>query len=286
MLFLRQLRAEFVKLFARKRTWMGFAAFFTLELILIGLLQTDSVERNFRSNFERGIGLTGAELVFEQYFRGLTMAFTTISLTTLLLGALFLALVGGDIVSKEVEDGTLRMTLCRPASRLRVLAVKYCTAIAYTFILAIFIGASAIGVGWMWRGFGDMFVFVPDEKLFAAYGTGEALWRLGGTILFFGVSLCTVTSIAFFFSCANVKPAAATVVTLVIMLVDLVLYQVPQLQPFRTWMLNHYMSTCTGIFRDPIPWERMFTDYLWLFGLNGTLVILGAAIFCRRDFKS
>ena len=37
-----------------------------------------------------------------------------------LLGGLFLALVSGDVVSKEVEDGTMRMMLCLPASRWRI----------------------------------------------------------------------------------------------------------------------------------------------------------------------
>ena len=35
--------------------------------------------------------------------------------TVFLLGGLYLALVvAGDVMSKEVEDGTMRMILCRP----------------------------------------------------------------------------------------------------------------------------------------------------------------------------
>ena len=44
--------------------------------------------------------------------------------TVLLIGTLFVALVAGDIVAKEVEDGTLRVLPCQPISRLRVLTVK------------------------------------------------------------------------------------------------------------------------------------------------------------------
>ena len=43
-LFFRQYRAELVKLFARKRTWMGFIAFLGLELIILLILQTDRVQ--------------------------------------------------------------------------------------------------------------------------------------------------------------------------------------------------------------------------------------------------
>src|SRR2546430_2156688 len=107
MLFLRQFRGELLKMFARKRTWIGFGAFCGLELIIITLLQTRSVQRGFREFLEHN----GA--VFEEYFGGLTLAFDVMALTVVLLGALYLALVAGDIVGKEVEDGTMRMTLCR-----------------------------------------------------------------------------------------------------------------------------------------------------------------------------
>ena len=137
MLFFRQLRLEIIKLFARKRTWIGFGAFFMLEIVMLFLLQRDGPKR-FYGKF---IGMAGGLL--DEYYRGLTLAFLVLAYSVLLLGALALALVGGDIVAKEVEDGTMRMTLCRPISRLRVLAVKYVTALFYCGVLAVFIGLSA-----------------------------------------------------------------------------------------------------------------------------------------------
>ncbi len=62
---------------------------------------------------------------FEQYFSGLTLGLHDAVWTALLLGGLFLALVAGDVVSKEVEEGTMRMMLCRPVSRWRIGLLKY-----------------------------------------------------------------------------------------------------------------------------------------------------------------
>lgn len=285
-LFFRQFRCELVKLFARKRTWMGFVAFLALELLLLWLFQLPNGERAFRHSMERNAGFSGMTLVFDEYFRGLTLAASVILPTMFLLGALFLSLVSGDIVSKEAEDGTLRMTLCRPVSRLRVLAVKYLSCITYTFTLTFFIGFSAMLVGWLWRGFGSIFVFLPEVKLFAVFPTGEGISRLSLALLFYAVSLCTVSSLAFLLSCTSAKPAAATIMTLSIMLIDYILNLIPQFESFRPYFLNAHMGTCLNVFRNPIPWDKMLIDYVYLFGVNATFVIIGCGLFCRRDFKS
>ncbi len=51
------------------------------------------------------------------YMSGLTMGFILVVLDGARTGSrCSSALVAGDIVSKEVEDGSMRMTLCRPIS--------------------------------------------------------------------------------------------------------------------------------------------------------------------------
>lgn len=285
-LFFRQFRAELAKLFARKRTWMGFGAFLALETVILLLLQTEKVQRFFRRDFERNGGIDGLNFLFEDYFRGLTLALLIVVFTVFLLGALFLALVGGDIVSKEVEDGTLRMTLCRPVSRLRVLAVKYLACLTYTFSLVFFIAGTALLAGVVWRGLGGIFVFIPEEKLFAIFPPQEGLARFALALALYATALCAISSLAFMFSCFNAKPAAATVVTLTIFLADRILYMWPQFADYRHLFMSAHLASWVNIFRDPIPWGKLLEDYLYLFGVNATFVIVGMAIFCRRDFKS
>ena len=285
-LFFRQFRAELAKLFARKRTWMGFGAFFALEIIILLLLQTEKVQRFFRRDFERSGAIAGLDAIFDDYFRGLTLALLIVLFTVFLLGCLFLALVGGDIVSKEVEDGTLRMTLCRPISRVRILAVKYLTCLTYTFALVFFIAGTALLAGFAWRGLGGLFAFIPEEKLFAIFPMKEGLMRFVGALGFYSAALCAVSSLAFMFSCFNAKPAAATVITLTIFLADRILYMWPQFADYRHLFMSAHLASWLNIFRDPIPWDKIASDYLYLFGVNATFAIIGIAVFCRRDFKS
>jgi ABC-2 type transport system permease protein len=279
-LFLRQFFAELLKLFARKRTWVGFGAFVGLEMIIVTLLKTKGIQRGFRSLVEHN----GA--IFEEYSGGLTLAFIVMALTVILLGALFIALVAGDIVGKEVEDGTMRMTLCRPVTRTRVLLVKFMAVVVYCFVLIAFVGVSALLTGIAWGGVGGLCALAPEEQLLAFFSPSEGLVRYFGSLPFFAMSLCTIVSLAFLFSCCNMKPATATVLTLTIFLVNHILYLWPLFASFRMFFLTTHMVTWVNVFRSPVPWAKMGEDYLWLLGLNATFFIVGCTIFLRRDLKS
>jgi ABC-2 type transport system permease protein len=279
-LFLRQFIGELVKMFARKRTWIGFGAFLALEALVLMLSQTEKAKRGFRAFLESH----GA--MFEEYFGGLTLAFNMMALTVALLGAIFVALVSGDIVSKEVEDGTMRMTLSRPVSRLRVLGVKFLASLLYCFVLIVFIGVTALLTGIAWQGLGSLCALIPEEKLLAFYPPGEGLGRYFAAMPCFGLSFCTIVSLAFMFSCCNMKPASATIVSLAILFVDRILDFWPQFASFKAWFMTSHMVTWLNVFRSPVPWGRMAEDYLYLFGLDATFVLVGCAIFLRRDLKS
>jgi ABC-2 type transport system permease protein len=230
--------------------------------------------------------MAGLNVLFDDYFRGLTIALLVVLFTILLLGGLFLALVSGDIISKEAEDGTLRMTLCRPISRVRLLVIKYLTCLVYTFALVFFIAGTALLMGYFWRGLGGLFAFIPEEKLIAFFPPGEAASRFWLAITFNAAAHCIIASLAFMFSCFNVKPVSATIATLTILIADRILYVFPQLADYKHWFMASHIASWLDIFRDPIPWEKVTGDYLYLFGVNATFVIIGVAVFCRRDFKS
>jgi ABC-2 type transport system permease protein len=279
-LFFLQLRGELWKLFARKRTYLGFAVFFTLEIVILLLFQLPKVQRAWRHLLEdAGYG-------FEEYFSGLTLAFQVVLWTTSLLGGLYLALVAGDIVAKEVEDGTLRMMLCRPVSRLRVLAVKYLVCVIYTFALAFFIGLSALAVGLVRQSAGGFFVFQPLEKLFVIYDFWPGLFHYLCALPVLGFSMLSVTSLAFMLSCCNVKPAAATICTLSYFIADMIFRGIPYFESIKHWFICTHTESWYNVFRSPLPWQRMVEDYAYLLGVDATFVLIGVVIFSSRDFKS
>src|ERR1019366_7223778 len=96
-------------------------------------------------------------------------------------------LVGGDLVAKEAEDGTLRMILARPISRLRLLFVKWSAGIFFAVVLVLALGLTALvfaRVLFPWKG---MFVFAPGQA-FSVLSVSDGLERFVFSHLFLAVN--------------------------------------------------------------------------------------------------
>jgi len=276
----QQFLGELMKLFARKRTYMGFAAFLGVEILILFLLRLDRVQQSFARVIERN------GYVAEYYLSGLTLALLIVLWTVFLLGALYLALVAGDMVAKEVEDGTMRMMLCRPISRARVILLKLAACAVYTACLVIFIALTALLTGWLQAGTGGMFVFAPTEGIFTLYEWDDGLPRYLACLPLLTLSLMTITCLGLFLSCLKMKPAAATILTLSFFFVDTIMRNIPYFEGIRSWFLTSRMSTWVSIFEYQIPWEKMVQDYSWLMAVNATLVVAALVVFQNRDLKS
>lgn len=100
------------------------------------------------------------------------------------------------------------------------------------------------------------------------------------------LSLCTVTALAFCLSCFNMKPSAATVITLSVLFADTILKTIPYFESIRSWFITDKMASWIHVFDYRIPWESLVENYVWLMALNATLFIIGWQVFSRRDFKS
>jgi len=279
-LFFLQLKGELRKLFARKRTYIGFAAFLLLEMLILALFQIPKVRREFPGKFITRLG--GA---FDEYFSGQTLALIML-LATFTLTMLYLALVGGDVVAKEVEEGTMRMALCRPVSRVRLLLVKYAACVIYTFALVYFVAVSALLMGFIKEGNGGLFVIAPEQQIVAMYPAGEGYLRYAGSLSFLALSSLSITTAAFVCSCFNMKPAAATIISLTFFFIDWIFYHLPYFESIKGWFLTRNMTTWANIFRPQIPWDQMLEDYAYLIGVDITLVVIGIVAFSVRDFKS
>lgn len=275
-----QWRGELLKLFARKRTHIGFAAFLALQVAFLLLLQLPKSRAAFARLLERnGYGL-------EEYFGGLTLAVMIVHFTMFLLGGLYLALVGGDIVAKEVEEGTLRMMLSRPVSRLRVAALKWTAAATYTLALALFVGASSLAIATLRLGrLGRLFVFAPELNIFEVFGPLEGLGRYAAATTAMGFASLVVTSLAFCLSCLRMKPAAATILCLSFLFADMVLRNIPYFAAYQEWFITWHTSVGLRLFQQPIPWWSVGASFAYLAALNATFFTIGAAALCARDFK-
>lgn len=281
-MFFGQLRGELRKLFARKRTYIGYGVFLVFELLILIVFQLEKPK-------ERMGELMGRNgLAFETYYSSLTVTFMVMSASMFLLGSIYFALISGDIVAKESEDGNLRLVLSRPVSRLRVLLLKYVAVLIYTTTFVVFVGVtgylmSVMAVGWG----GGLFVMDQKMKVFAFYPEWrEGALRMTLAAMLTGVSMCTLSSLGFAFSCFKMKPASATIATLSVLFVDFVLQFFPFFRPYETYFITFRMSNWVYALENHLSWAKLAESYAFLGGLNVTLFVVGWMAFQMRDFKT
>jgi len=282
MLFLQQLRGELRKLFARPRTWMGYGAFFLMEALILFVYKLHGTQRGLRGLIERN------GLDFGTFNSSLTITYFIMLWSMFLLGSIYFALVAGDIVAKEDEDGNLRMVFARPVSRLRLLLVKYTAVSLYTISFVFFVGVSGYLMAVLAVGRdGGLFVFEPRMKVFASYvDWWDGASRLALAAAGIGVSMLTLSSLAFMFSCFKIKPAAATIITLSILFVDMILNGISFFKPYETYFVTWRMGAWVFFLEPHLSWPKLVEAYAFLIGLDISLFTLGWAAFQTRDFKT
>ena len=172
-MFYRHFRNELWKLFGKKRTYIGFGAFLLVQTAMLLMFRFGRV----RAEMERT--LAGNGYLASEYISTLTVAVIMLIPQVALLMPLYAALVGGDMVAKEVEEGTLRMILSRPISRFRLLFMKWLAGVLFATLLVLVLGGTALCLARIWFPWQGMFVSWPGigfNVLSAGTGFKLYLW--------------------------------------------------------------------------------------------------------------
>lgn len=281
MMFLRQLRSELWKLFGKKRTYIGFGAFLVAQNAMLLAFHYSHWQQNTTRLLE-GNGYLAA-----QYISALTVAVIMLIPQILLLMPLYACLVGGDMVAKEAEDGTLRMILCRPISRLRLLVVKWVAGLLFCLALVLALGVMALAFARLWFPWQDMFVFVPGPvRVFAVQPAWAGLGYFALAHVVLAINAATMFALAFMFSCFNMKPAAATILALTFLLANLVMENMPFFEEYKDFFLTNHFRCWLLVFNQPIAWPEIAKSLCVLAGFNVTALVIGLCGFHVRDIKS
>jgi len=278
-MFYHHLKNELWKLFGKKRTYIGFGAFLLAQNAMLLLFRFTPVKRDMERM------LAGNGYLAGDFVSALTVAVIMLIPQVTLLMPLYAALVGGDMVAKEAEDGTLRMILSRPISRLRLLAMKYVAGIVFAAALVLVLGATALISARIWFPWKGMFVIWPGG-LFNVLSADEGLKLYICSHLSMAVNASVIVGLAFMFSCFNMKPAAATILALSFLFVNLVMDGIPFFDRYQDFLMTHHFRSWLLIYSNPTPWAQMAESLCILLAFNVTTFLVGAAAFQVRDIKS
>jgi len=279
--FHHHLRNELWKLFGKKRTYIGFGAF---------LLSQNAMLLTFRfTHWQREVErtLAGNGYIAQEYISALTVALVMLMPQILLLMPLYTALVGGDLVAKEAEDGTLRMILSRPITRFRLLLVKWMAGVVFAAVLVLALGGTALLFARFWFPWKGMFVFAMfPERIFNLLSPGQGLELYVWAHLLMTLNASIIVGLAFMFSCFNMKPAAATILALSFLFINLVMEHIPFFESYQHWFLPYHMRVWLLIFADPVPWSRLAGSVTILLAVSLTTFSVWGAACQARDIKS
>lgn len=278
-MILLQLRNELWKLFGKKRTYLGFVMFLLAQAVIL------LVFRFSPASAQMGRLLENNGYDMSQFLSPLTAAtFTNFWLAVILL-PLFGALVGGDLVAKEAEDGTLRLILARPISRLRLLALKWVAGAIFSMLLCLALGVTGLLFGQTCFPWGGLFYFFPGEA-FAVFEPREGLIRFAAAHVFMSIAATSVMGLSFLFGCFNVKPAAATILALSLVFLSFIMMNIPWFNDLKPWFLTYHLNLWQQLYGEPIQWGRIGESLFILIGINATFFAGGVAVFSVRDIKS
>jgi ABC-2 type transport system permease protein len=280
MMFLFQLRNELWKLFGKKRTYIGFIILLIAQNAMLIAFRFSHWSRNMATVLEgNGFSATG-------FISNMTVAIVMLYPIAIILLPLYVTLIGGDLMAKESEDGTLRMILSRPISRIRLLLVKWVAGGIFSFVLVLTLGVTALLSASIWFHWGGLFVFLPGEA-FSIFEPEAGLKHYIVAHLFLTIKAFTLMGMALMFSCFNIKPAAATILALSVLFTSFAMQMIPFMKEYENWLPSFQMSNVWfPILSSPIPWWKIGSAFSILAGFNLTFLLVGCSVFQMRDIKS
>jgi ABC-2 type transport system permease protein len=279
-MFYRHFTSELWKLFGKKRTYIGFGAFLVVQNATLLFFRFTRWQQDLARN------LQGNGYLVSEYISALTVALIMLLPQVILLMPLYAALVGGDLVAKEAEDGTLRMILARPISRFQLLLAKWLAGVTFSIVLVAGLGAMAVLFARIWFPWRAMFVFWPPLGIFSLMDASDGLRLYIFSHAFMAINASAVLSVAFMFSCFNMKPAAATILSLSFLFMNIVLENLPFFDRYEEYLLPYHFRIWLFIYSSPTPWARIGQSLCVLLAFNLTTFIIGTAAFQTRDIKS
>jgi ABC-2 type transport system permease protein len=259
-------RWELRKLIALKRTYLGLFAAAAVPLAFTITLAL----RNGQPN----------DVPFGAYVHqsGLAIPLVLLTFASAFLLPLITALVAGDIVAAEDQNGTLKTVLTRSLQRGQIFFGKVLAALTYTLASMLLLGGVAIIAGSIVSGFHSLTTLSGTTV-----SASSALLLVLASFAVYLIPLCTVALIGVMLSTITRNSAAAVVGTLVSVLMIELIGILPGLEWLQPYLLTRQFDAWQGLLRQPIDWSPII-HAAWVCALYCVpAIVAGYLVFLRRD---
>jgi ABC-2 type transport system permease protein len=257
---------ELLKLLAQKRTYLGLGVAVLVPLIFTFVLIIKPGGPN--------------DIPLGRYIRetGLALPFVVLFFMSIWAFPLITALVAGDIVASESQNGTLKTILTRSRNRGQIYTAKVLATFTYTAVVILAMGAVAVIAASIEWGFNPL-----TSLSGTTVSAGHALGLLAASLAIYAWPMAAIAAFGLFLSTVTRNSAAAVVGTLMWALFMQLLGVLPGTEGIRPYLLGEQFQAWHGFLRTPADWTPVVRA-LWVCALYVTIPIFaGYLVFVRRD---
>jgi ABC-2 type transport system permease protein len=270
---------ELRKLFRRPRTWLTIALLDLLPTVVAILLAVTHVG----PRPGEGPAFLSAVLA-----NGSLFAVAALAIVLPLFLPIAVAVIAGDAVAGEAQQGTLRYLLIRPVGRTRLLVAKLVATFTFVAVAVVIVSGTGYIVGRLLLGHGS------QASLSAAVTSvsgssltpGQIVWRTIITVGYVAFSMLGVAAMALFLSTLTDSPLSASIGAQAFLIGSSLLLTLGAARALIPYLPTRYWLSFIDLFRDPILWRNVERGV----ALQAVyvLALLGAAWanFTTKDIKS
>lgn len=267
-------RGELSKLYRQRSTYAGV-------VVIVGLVALIAWgSHHQRARLEVSAAVPSEFVVAGKTVTALFLAHAVMGPALLVLMPLLVAVVAGGLVAGERQTGTLRTLLVRPVRRGAVLGAKLVAAWSYAVGLTLLLGLTALAVGRLVFGWGDLVILrggltIFDPRLgFIRLAEGYALAAAAmGVVATLALTLSTIFD--------NAMTAAGLAVA--VLLVSGVVGGLPYFDRLQPHLLTTHLDAYRYVFDATINHAELMRSALYLAGYALALLIIALLVFDRRD---
>jgi ABC-2 type transport system permease protein len=257
---------ELLKLLAQKRTYLGLGVAMLVPLIFTFVLI-----------FKAG-GPT--DIPLGRYIRqtGITLPFVVLFFMSIWAFPLITALVAGDIVASESQNGTLKTVLTRSRNRGEIYAAKVMATVTYTLLVLLASGTVGVVSASLEWGFNPL-----TSLSGTTISAGHALGLLAASLAVYAWPLFGIAAFGLMLSTITRNSAAAVVGTLMWALFMQLLGVLPGTESIRPYLLGEQFQAWQGFLRTPVDWTPVIRA-AWVCAIYAAVPFaVGYLVFLRRD---
>jgi len=278
----REIYYEVVKVFSQKKNYVVIGGHLMLMLLCyIAFKTSDSryMNADIRKMFVN----------FDIFFDGMFFARIALLPTFMLIMPIFIATVAGDIVAGEIQDGTLKLYMSRPRSRIRLIVSKMIAIYAVTVLYCIYFSLICLAIGVL------SFGWPAESQLIYLRGFGisnnisimscsEALIRYFMTMFYYSFSLMALGAIVLFLSTLFDRMTAATVSGITLYFVCYIMERLPFTEKIAPFMLSRVMNF-PDLYMNVIPTGRLTANLTALSIYIMVFTLCSIISFSVKDIK-